>query len=92
MMHIEPPDKQFFEAASGYVDLGMYLDANEELEKIDPFPSCCAGNSRSKNRDLSWSRKMGIDAANCQTPQGVSARKRAVDNLARIRNQTNIFH
>jgi tetratricopeptide (TPR) repeat protein len=37
MMHIEPPDKQFFEAACGYAQLGMYLEANEELDKIDPF-------------------------------------------------------
>jgi hypothetical protein len=34
---IEPPDKQFFEVACGYAELGMYRDANEELEKIDPF-------------------------------------------------------
>lgn len=36
-MPIEPPDKQFFEVACGYAELGMYVDANEELEKIDPF-------------------------------------------------------
>ena len=34
MMHIEPPDKQFFEAACGYAQLGMF---HAELEKIDPF-------------------------------------------------------
>ena len=37
MMHIEPPDKQFFEAACGYAQLGMYLEANDQLENIDPF-------------------------------------------------------
>lgn len=36
-MPLEPPDQQFFNAACGYVQLGMYLDANEELEKIDAF-------------------------------------------------------
>jgi len=36
-MPIEPPDQKFFEAAHGYAELGMYCDANEELEKIDPF-------------------------------------------------------
>ncbi len=36
-MPLEPPDKQFFEIASGYAELGMYLDADTELEKIDPF-------------------------------------------------------
>ena len=36
-MPIEPPDQKFFEAARGYAELGMYCDANEELEKIDPF-------------------------------------------------------
>jgi tetratricopeptide (TPR) repeat protein len=36
-MPLESPDKEFFEVASGYVELGMYLDANAELEKIDAF-------------------------------------------------------
>ena len=36
-MPLEPPDKQFFQTACGYAELGMYLDANAELEKIDPF-------------------------------------------------------
>jgi tetratricopeptide (TPR) repeat protein len=36
-MPLEPADQQFFEAASGYTQLGMYLDADAELEKIDPF-------------------------------------------------------
>jgi tetratricopeptide (TPR) repeat protein len=36
-MPLEPPDKQFFDVASGYAELGMYLDANRELEKIDSF-------------------------------------------------------
>src|SRR6266576_6277171 len=36
-MPIEPPDKQFLEVACGYAELGMYPDANAELEKIDPF-------------------------------------------------------
>ena len=35
-MPLEPSDK-FFEVASGYAELGMYLDADSELEKIDPF-------------------------------------------------------
>ena len=37
MMHIEPPDQKFFEAARGYAELGMFYEANEQLEKIDPF-------------------------------------------------------
>ena len=36
-MPIEPPDQQFFNAACGYVQLQMFHEANEELEKIDPF-------------------------------------------------------
>ena len=34
---LEPPDQQFFTAACGYVQLQMFQEANEELEKIDPF-------------------------------------------------------
>lgn len=36
-MSLEPIDQRHLTAAQGYVELGMFLDANEELEKIDPF-------------------------------------------------------
>ena len=36
-MPLEPSDQKFFEAACGYAQLGMFLEANEELEKIDPY-------------------------------------------------------
>jgi len=34
---LEEPDRQHCEAAAGYVELGMLLEANAELEEIDPF-------------------------------------------------------
>jgi tetratricopeptide (TPR) repeat protein len=34
---LEPPDQQYWEAAVGYVELGMFQDANDQLENIDPF-------------------------------------------------------
>jgi tetratricopeptide (TPR) repeat protein len=34
---LEPPDQQHCKAAVGYVELGMFQDANDQLEKIDPF-------------------------------------------------------
>ena len=36
-MPLEPPDQKHWEAASGYVQLGMYLEADVELDEIDPF-------------------------------------------------------
>ncbi len=33
---LETRDQQHLRAAHGYIDLGMYIDANEELEKITP--------------------------------------------------------
>ena len=36
-MMLEPPDQQFFTAACGYVQLQMFHEANEELERVDPF-------------------------------------------------------
>ena len=36
-MPLEPPDQQYWQAAVGYVELGMFQDANDQLEKIDPF-------------------------------------------------------
>jgi tetratricopeptide (TPR) repeat protein len=34
-MPLEPPDQQHWQAAVGYVELGMFQDANDQLEKID---------------------------------------------------------
>ena len=36
-MPLESPDKEFFDVAVGYTQLGMFLEANEQLENIDPF-------------------------------------------------------
>ena len=36
-MPLEPPDQQHWQAAVGYVELGMFQDANDQLENIDPF-------------------------------------------------------
>ena len=36
-MPLEAPDHQYRRAAVGYVELGMFQDANDQLEKIDPF-------------------------------------------------------
>jgi hypothetical protein len=37
LMPLEPPDQQYWQAAAGYVELGMFLEANMELDRIDPF-------------------------------------------------------
>jgi tetratricopeptide (TPR) repeat protein len=34
---LEQPDRQRCQAAVGYVELGMFLEANAELDEIDPF-------------------------------------------------------
>lgn len=36
-MALEPPDLQRWQAAVGFVELGMFPDADSELDKIDPF-------------------------------------------------------
>ena len=36
-MPLEPPDQQHSQAAAGYVELGMFLEADTELDKVDPF-------------------------------------------------------
>jgi tetratricopeptide (TPR) repeat protein len=36
-MPLEPPDQQHWQAAVGYVELGIFQDANDQLENIDPF-------------------------------------------------------
>jgi tetratricopeptide (TPR) repeat protein len=34
---LEQPDRQHCQAGAGYVELGMFLEADTELDKIDPF-------------------------------------------------------
>lgn len=36
-MPLEPEEQSHLTAAEGYVELGMFLDANAELDEIDPF-------------------------------------------------------
>lgn len=36
-MPLALPDQKHFEGARGYVELGMFLEASEELEKSDSF-------------------------------------------------------
>jgi hypothetical protein len=36
-MPLEGPDQLHLRAATGYIELGMFEEANAELEKIDPF-------------------------------------------------------
>src|SRR5258708_20460535 len=36
-MPLESPHKEFFEAACGYAELGMFHEASEQLENIDAF-------------------------------------------------------
>src|SRR6516225_4961313 len=36
-MPLESPDQQHWQAAVGYVELGMFAEADSELDKIDPF-------------------------------------------------------
>jgi hypothetical protein len=34
---LDQPDRQHWQAAAGYGELGMFLEADKELDKIDPF-------------------------------------------------------
>src|SRR6187401_3367183 len=36
-MPLEGVDQQYWQAAVGYVELGMFAEADSELDKIDPF-------------------------------------------------------
>ena len=36
-MPLEPPDHQYWRASVGYVELGMFQEASDQLENIDPF-------------------------------------------------------
>lgn len=36
-MPLENPDQHHLRAAHGFIELGMFEEANAELEEIDPF-------------------------------------------------------
>jgi len=36
-MPLEPPDHQHLQAVDGFIELGMFEEANARLEKLDPF-------------------------------------------------------
>src|ERR1043166_8309789 len=36
-MPLESPHQHYWQAAVGYVELGMFTEADSELDKIDPF-------------------------------------------------------
>jgi hypothetical protein len=40
-MPLEVEDRQHLTVAEGYAELGMYLDAQEELENIEPGCGMC---------------------------------------------------
>jgi hypothetical protein len=42
-MPLEAPDHQYWTAAVGYVELGMFQEANDQLENIDPFNRAAPG-------------------------------------------------
>ena len=63
-MPLEQPDLQHSQAAAGYVELGMFLEANTELDKIDPFNRAAPEVLAIEDRDLSRAREMGINARN----------------------------
>ena len=58
----EPPDQQCWQAAVGYAELGMFVEADSELDKIDPVLSYSL-EVLALRRHLSWIEKMGVDAA-----------------------------
>ena len=64
-MPLVPPDEQHWQAAVGYVELGMFQDANDQLEKIDPFNRAAPVSGLA--RHLSWIGKMRVDAGDRQT-------------------------
>jgi hypothetical protein len=61
-MPLETPDQQHWQAAVGYVELGMFQDANDQLEKIDPFNRAAPEVPSSEARNLSRAEKMGVNA------------------------------
>ena len=56
-MPLEPPDLQYWTAAVRYVELGMFKEANNQLENIDPFNRAAAEVLAVRIALLSWTEK-----------------------------------
>jgi hypothetical protein len=65
-MPLEPPDRQLWEAAVGYVELHMFSDADAELERIDPFNRAAPEVLAVRIAIYHGLKKMGGDARNCE--------------------------
>ena len=63
-MPLEPTDLRLFTAAHGYLELGMFLDAEAELDAIDPsvrrVPDVMAVRMEIYSRQKDWERMRGI--------------------------------
>ncbi len=70
-MPLEPPDQQYCQAAVGYVELGMFVEADSELDKIDPFCRALPEVLAVRLAIYRGLKKTGVDAANSQTSQTV---------------------
>jgi hypothetical protein len=71
IMALEPPEQQHWQAAVGYVELGMFADADSELDKIDPFCRALPEVLAVRLAIYRGLKKTGVDAANSQTSQTV---------------------
>jgi len=54
---LEQPDRQYWQAATGYVELGMFLEADTELDRIDPFNRASSRSVGVADRDLAAPEK-----------------------------------
>lgn len=56
-MPLEGPDRLYLRAAAGYIEFGMFDEANAKLEKIEPILPAFARNAANACRHLSRLRK-----------------------------------
>src|SRR5688572_18094175 len=59
---LTPDDAQRLRAAEGYLTLGMHLEANDELEQIDPEARHVPEVFEVRRRDLPRNAEVGTDA------------------------------
>jgi hypothetical protein len=61
-MPLEPEDQRHITAAEGYIELGMFLDADEELECIKPDVRHVPKVLALRTTDLPGARNVRADA------------------------------
>jgi len=84
---LEGSDQLNLRAATGYIELGLFEEANGELEEIDPFCRHLPEVLVARGRHLSPPEKMGVASSGRKAVDGMESKRAGLFRRARLCNQ-----